>query len=138
MPVGDARASSASTSDWAAIIQSLTLTGMAREMSLNCVFHGMKDDVIQLTLDPAHVHLLGKMREEQLEAALCEYYQRKVSVRINKEGKLESETPAGQRTREQSERQQQAEQSILQDENIKAIQDAFGGSVKQDSIRPRD
>ncbi|MCK5383737.1 MAG: hypothetical protein KAJ65_08225, partial [Gammaproteobacteria bacterium] len=83
-------------------------------------------------------HLLGKMREEQLEAALCEYYQRKVRVRINREGKLESETPAGQRTREQSERQQQAEQSILQDENIKAIQDAFGGSVKQESIRPRD
>ncbi len=137
-PVGDARASVTSTSDWAGIIESLTLKGMVREMSLNCVFHGMQDDVIQLTLDPAHVHLLGKMREEQLEAALCEYYQRKVRVRINKEGKLESETPAGQRTREQSERQQQAEQSILQDENIKAIQDAFGGSVKQESIRPRD
>jgi DNA polymerase-3 subunit gamma/tau len=137
-PVGDARASVTSTSDWAGIIESLTLKGMVREMSLNCVFHGMQDDVIQLTLDPAHIHLLGKMREEQLEAALCEYYQRKVRVRINKEGKLESETPAGQRTREQSERQQQAEQSILQDENIKAIQDAFGGSVKQESIRPRD
>jgi hypothetical protein len=77
-------------------------------------------------------------REEQLEAALCEYYQRKVTVRIAKEGKLESETPAGQRTREQQERQQQAEQSILQDENVRAIQDAFGGSVNQDSIRPRD
>ena len=137
-PVGDARASVTSTSDWAGIIESLTLKGMVREMSLNCVFHGMQDDVIQLTLDPAHIHLLGKMREEQLEAALCEYYQRKVRVRINREGKLESETPAGQRTREQSERQQQAEQSILQDENIKAIQDAFGGSVKQESIRPRD
>jgi DNA polymerase-3 subunit gamma/tau len=128
----------ASTSEWAGIIESLSLKGMAREMSLNCVFHGMQDDVIRLTLDPAHVHLLGKAREEQLEAALCEYYQRKVNVRINKEGKLESETPAGQRTRKQSERQQQAEQSIQQDENIKAIQDAFGGSVNQESIRPRD
>ena len=107
-------------------------------MSLNCVFHGMQDDVIRLTLDPAHVHLLGKAREEQLETALCEHYQRKVNVRINKEGKLQSETPAGQRTRKQSERQQQAEQSIRQDENIKAIQDAFGGTVNQDSIRPRD
>jgi len=128
----------ASTSEWAGIIESLSLKGMAREMSLNCVFHGMQDDVIRLTLDPAHVHLLGKAREEQLETALCEHYQRKVNVRINKEGKLESETPAGQRTRKQSERQQQAEQSIQQDENIKAIQDAFGGSVNQESIRPRD
>jgi len=116
----------------------LSLKGMAREMSLNCVFHGMQDDVVELTLDPAHVHLLGKAREEQLEAALAEYYQRKVSVRINKKDKLQSETPAGQRTRQKNERQQQAEQSIQQDENIKAIQDAFGGSVNQESIRPRD
>lgn len=128
----------ASTSEWAGIIESLSLKGMAREMSLNCVFHGMQDDVVELTLDPAHVHLLGKAREEQLEAALADYYQRKVSVRINKKDKLQSETPAGQRTRQKNERQQQAEQSIQQDENIKAIQDAFGGSVNQESIRPRD
>jgi hypothetical protein len=61
-----------------------------------------------------------------------------VTVKIAREGKLENETPAGQRTREQKERQQQAEQSILKDENVKAMQDAFGGSVDQGSIRPRD
>jgi DNA polymerase III subunit gamma/tau len=131
-------ASGASTGEWAAIIESLSLKGMAREMSLNCVFHGLDEDVVSLSLDPAHTHLLGKSRVEQLEAALCEHYQRKVTVRIAREDKLQHETPAEQRTREQHERQQQAEQSILQDENIKAIQDAFGGSVNQDSIRPRD
>jgi DNA polymerase-3 subunit gamma/tau len=137
-PAGGDKAADASTSEWAGIIGSLSLNGLAREMSLNCVFHGMQDDVVELTLDPAHVHLLGKAREQQLETALAEYYQRKVSVRINKKDKLQSETPAGQRTRQQNERQQQAEQSIRQDENIKTIQDAFGGSVNQESIRPRD
>ena len=127
-----------STGEWAGIIEALSLKGMAREMSLNCAFHGVDDDIVSLSLDPAHMHLLGKAREEQLEAALCEYYQRKVTVRIAKEGKLESETPAGQRTREQHERQQQAEQSILQDDNVRAIQDAFDGSVNHDSIRPRE
>ena len=128
----------ASTSEWAGIIESLSLKGMAREMSLNCVFHGIEDDIIKLTMDPAHAHLLGKAREQQLEAALCEYYQRKLTVRITGEGQLEKETPAGQRARQQSERQQQAEQSISDDENVRAIRDAFGGSVNQDSIRPRD
>jgi len=141
-PASDNKASGAgtgtSTGEWAGIIEALSLKGMAREMSLNCAFHGMDNDIVSLSLDPTHMHLLGKAREEQLEAALCEYFQRKVTVRIAKEGKLESETPAGQRTREQHERQQQAEQSILQDENVRAIQDAFGGSVNQDSIRPRD
>jgi len=128
----------ASTGEWAGIIDTLSLKGMAREMSLNCVFHGLEEDVVKLSLDPAHTHLLGKARVEQLEAALCEYYQRKVTLRIAREDKLEHETPAGQRTRQQHERQQQAEQSILQDENVRAIQDTFGGSVNQDSIRPRD
>ena len=134
----DSKAADAGSGEWGGIIESLSLKGMAREMSLNCVFHGIQDDVVELTLDPAHVHLLGKAREEQLEAALGEYYQRKVSVRINRQDKLHSETPAAQRSRQQNERQQQAEQSIRQDENIKAIQDAFGGSVNQESIRPRD
>jgi DNA polymerase-3 subunit gamma/tau len=134
----DSKAADAGSGEWGGIIESLSLKGMAREMSLNCVFHGIQDDVVELTLDPAHVHLLGKAREEQLEAALGEYYQRKVSVRINRQDKLQSETPAAQRSRQQNERQQQAEQSIRQDENIKAIQDAFGGSVNQESIRPRD
>jgi DNA polymerase-3 subunit gamma/tau len=137
-PADEDKAADASTSEWAGIIGSLSLNGLAKEMSLNCVFHGMQDDVVELTLDPAHMHLLGKAREEQLQAALGEYYQRKVSVRINKKDTLQSETPAGQRSRQQNERQQQAEQSILQDENVKAIQDAFGGSVNQESIRPRD
>ena len=131
-------AAGANTSEWAGIIETLSLKGMAREMSLNCVFHGLDEDVVNLSLDPAHTHLLGKTRVEQLEAALCEHYQRKVTVRIAREGKLENETPAGQRTRQQHERQQQAEQSIMQDENVQAIQDAFGGSVNPDSIRPRD
>jgi DNA polymerase-3 subunit gamma/tau len=129
---------STSTSEWAGIIESLSLKGMTREMSLNCVFQEMQGDIVRLSLDPAHVHLLGKARVEQLEAALCAYYQRPVTVKIAREGKLENETPAGQRTREQNERQQQAEQSILMDENVKAMQDAFGGSVDQGSIRPRD
>jgi len=133
-----AASTGASTSEWAGIIESLSLKGMAREMSLNCVFHGIEDDIIKLTMDPAHAHLLGKAREEQLEAALCKYYQRQVTVRIAGEGKLENETPARQRARQQSERQQQAEQSISEDENVRAIRDAFGGSVNQDSIRPRD
>jgi len=125
-------------SDWSAIVGALPLKGMAREMSLNCVFHGIKGDVVKLSLDPAHAHLLGKTRVQQLDTALCDYYRRTVRVTIDKEEPLASETPAGRKIREQDERQQRAEQSIAEDDNIRAMQDAFGATVKQDSIRPRD
>jgi DNA polymerase-3 subunit gamma/tau len=125
-------------SDWSAIIASLSLKGMAREMSLNCAFHGVDGDVVNLSLDPAHSHLLGTARVEQLEQALCGYYQRTVRVKIDAGKQLEAETPAARKAREIQERQRRAEQAIDEDENIRALQDAFGGTVAQESIRPRD
>ncbi len=123
--------------EWSAVIAGLSLKGMAREMSLNCVFHGIDDDVVKLSLDPAHTHLLGKARVEQLETALCDYYQRTIQVRVDTAASLASETPAAKKKREQAERQRRAEDSIEQDENIRALQDAFGGTVNQGTIRPR-
>ncbi|MGB5425235.1 MAG: DNA polymerase III subunit gamma/tau C-terminal domain-containing protein, partial [Gammaproteobacteria bacterium] len=120
-----------------AVIAALSLKGMAREMSLNCVFHGIDGDVVKLSLDPAHTHLLGKARVEQLESALCDYYQRTLQVRVDTAASLAAETPAAKKKREQAERQRRAEESIEQDENIKALQDAFGGTVNQGTIRPR-
>jgi DNA polymerase-3 subunit gamma/tau len=133
-----AAAPAATDSEWSAVIAALSLKGMAREMSLNCVFHGIEGDIVKLSLDPAHTHLLGKARVEQLESALCDYYQRTVQVRVDTAATLAAETPAAKKKREQEERQRRAEESIEQDENIRALQDAFGGTVNQGTIRPRN
>ncbi|HYQ71491.1 MAG TPA: DNA polymerase III subunit gamma/tau [Gammaproteobacteria bacterium] len=128
----------ADAAGWAGIVEALPLKGMVREMALNCAFHGMQDDVVSLTMDPAHKHLLSPSRTRQLEEKLVAYYRRQVHVKIASEGPLEKETPARKRTREQDERQQQAVASIENDANIKAITDTFGGTVSTDSIRPRE
>ena len=137
-PAAAAAPAIAAGGEWSAVVAALSLKGMAREMSLNCVFHGMDGDVVKLSLDPAHTHLLGKARVEQLESALCDYYQRTVQVRVDTAAALASETPAAKKKREQNERQRQAEDSIEQDENIRALQDTFGGTVNQGTIRPRN
>ena len=131
-------APAAAGGEWSVVIAALSLKGMAREMSLNCVFHGIDGDVVKLSLDPAHTHLLGKARVEQLESALCDYYQRTVQVRVDTAASLAAETPAAKKKREQAERQRRAEDAIEQDENIRALQDTFGGTVNQGTIRPRN
>jgi DNA polymerase-3 subunit gamma/tau len=123
---------------WAGIVAALPVKGVVREMALNCAFHGIQDDVISLSMDPAHKHLLSPARARQLEQALAAHYQRPVQLKVANEEPLAHETPALKRTREQDERQQQAVASIENDANIKAITDAFGGAVSTDSIRPRD
>ena len=131
-------AASTGAGEWSEIIGALPVRGMAREMALNCAFHGLESDVVQLSMDPAHKHLLSRGRIEQLEAALGDYYQRSITVKLTRDGPLAAETPARKQVREQDERQQRAVQSIETDTNIKAIQDAFGGTVNEESIRPRD
>jgi DNA polymerase-3 subunit gamma/tau len=129
---------SADAATWAGIVDALPVKGVVREMALNCAFHGIQDDVVRLSLDPAHKHLLSPARTQQLERELVAYYQRPVQLKIANEGPLAKETPALKRTREQDERQQQAVASIENDANVKALTDAFGGAVSVDSIRPRD
>jgi DNA polymerase-3 subunit gamma/tau len=129
---------SADAATWAGIVEALPVKGMVREMALNCAFHGIQADVISLSMDPAHKHLLSPARTGQLEQLLVAYYQRPVQLKITSEAPLAKETPALQRSREQEERQQQAVASIENDTNVKAITDAFGGAVSMDSIRPRD
>jgi DNA polymerase-3 subunit gamma/tau len=124
--------------EWSAIIGRLTLTGMVREMALNCVFHGLEADVVRLSMEHVHAHLHSPARMKQLETALCDHYGRAVTVKLARERQLEKETPARRQSREQQERQQRAVDAIADDANIKAIQDTFGATINEESIRPRD
>jgi hypothetical protein len=69
---------------------------------------------------------------------LCTHLERKVSVKLAREEKLVAETPAQRQQREQQERQRRAVDAIAGDSTIKAMQDTFGATVFEDSIRPRD
>ncbi|MGB5259897.1 MAG: DNA polymerase III subunit gamma/tau [Gammaproteobacteria bacterium] len=124
--------------EWSAIIEALALKGMLREMANNCALRGIAGDRITLSIDAAHVHLLNKLRKQQLETALSEHFRRAMKVVIADESQAEVESPAMKQSRENARRQQRAVQAIEDDENIKAIQDAFGGTVYEDSIQPGD
>jgi DNA polymerase-3 subunit gamma/tau len=124
--------------EWSTIIGRLNLTGMVREMALNCVFHGLEGDIVRLSMEQVHAHLHSPTRMKQMEAALCEHFGRTVTVNLVRERQLEKETPARRQSREQQERQQCAVAAIAGDVNIKAIQETFGATVNEESIRPKD
>ena len=126
------------TSEWAAIIEQLPLKGMVRQMALNCAFHGIDDDVVRLSMETAHAHLLSPARLTQLETALGEHFRRKLKVNLASEKQLQKESPAQRQAREESERQQRAVDSIRTDDNVKTLQDTFGATVSEETIRPRD
>ena len=102
------------------------------------VFHGLEGNVVRLSMEHVHAHLHSPARMQQLEAALCEYFGRPVTVSLAHERQLATESPARRQTREQQERQQRAVAAIADDANITAIRDTFGATVYEESIRPTD
>jgi DNA polymerase III subunit gamma/tau len=132
-PPGDAVAG-----DWMALVELLDVKGVARELALNCALQELSEHAAVLAVDPTHARLLSETRRQQIEQALGRHFGRPFSLKILQEGEFRGETPARRQAREREARKQQAVQSIETDENVKALQDAFGATVNYDSIRPRE
>ena len=132
-----AHSTSALSEEWVEIVAALKLTGMARELAGHCEFKGRTDDTVHLLLDTAQANLRSKIVEERLQQSLQEYYAAPVKLVIST-GVPGQETPARKQSRQQSERQQAAQQVIMNDVNIKALQETFNASINPEAIRPID
>jgi DNA polymerase-3 subunit gamma/tau len=133
-----ASAGAAAAGDWMALVERLDVKGMARELVLNCALQERSEHAAVLAVDPTHARLLSETRRQQIEQALVGHFGRPFSLKILQEGEFRGETPARRQAREREARKREAVQSIETDENVKALQDAFGATVNYDSIRPRE
>lgn len=76
-------------------------------------------------------------RQLQLQDKLSSYFSETLKLNIE-EIKTQTETPAARSGREQQERQTEAEDSIVNDDNVKNIMDAFNAHVDIDSVQAID
>ena len=123
--------------NWCDVVARLGLKGVANELAQNCVYVGEAEGQVRLTLDSACKQLYSKAREQGLAKALAGLlgYPLQVHIEI---AAVTQETPARRQVRASDERQQAAVQAIKEDANVKALEDAFGAQVHNDSIRPLD
>jgi len=121
---------------WNDVVAQLGLTGLLRELANNTMLESHADGVMSLTLDESHAKILNKEREEELKKALEKYYGAPMRLKMNL-GRPSMETPAKEKSRVQDERQQAAVQAIVEDPNVRALQEKFGARVNPASIRPK-
>ena len=136
-PVRSARGRPADGEDWRALVETMRLRGVLRELAMNCAIREQDGDRWSLVLDPGHQQLLNKERQQRLEKQVCACVQRSISLEIEIQGEPQN-TPAQQRQREAESRQAAAVTAIESDPNVKAIQKAFDATVHTESIRPLD
>jgi DNA polymerase-3 subunit gamma/tau len=126
----------ASGAKWNEVVAQLGLTGLLRELANNTMLESHADGVVSLTLEESHAKILNKEREEDLRKALEKYHGTPIRLKMN-QGRPSAETPAKEKNRLQDERQQAAVQAIVEDPNVRALQEKFGARVNPASIRPK-
>ncbi len=124
--------------EWSTIVADLNLSGMAKELALNCTLQGRDEHTLRLQLAPECAHLRTKNFVDRLGAALQGYYkepQLRLQIQIAEAG---ISTPAREHAEQQAGRRQAAVEAIRQDSNVHALCDTFNGQIQPDSITPLD
>lgn len=126
-----------SAGDWHVLVESLNLTGMARELAQHCDLIARDQASCQLRLSPTHKHLLFKPAQDRLQQVLSEHFKCQLQLRIDI-ADMERATPAQAAEQARKERQDMAIAAIEQDPFVRDAIECFDASLIEASIKPLD
>ncbi len=121
--------------DWVEMVAELSLSGAVRQLANNCMFAARDGKALELTLDQTQAHLRTDSLQEKLRQALSEHLGEELRLQISL-GRPAAETPAQRRKREAAEIQREAVATIKADPNVLAMEQAFGATLDEESIKP--
>jgi DNA polymerase-3 subunit gamma/tau len=122
--------------DWGVLLNELNVQGMAQQLAKHCVLESFSDQQITLCLSQEHKHLqASKMATEKLQAALADYFAKPLKLNIVL-GKTKTETPAVIEQQSKQLKQQQASDSIAQDDFVHGAQTELDAVLITESIKP--
>jgi DNA polymerase-3 subunit gamma/tau len=124
----------AELNDWHALVGRIKVGGMARMLAENCAYRGADGDLVELAVPEAHKHLLEKVYTDKLQAALQEYFGRKLRLKIAAgEG---GNTPAELAHQERQKKLEKAIEAIDSDPFVRELVENFDARVNESTIKP--
>lgn len=130
----DARGAPAAQ-DWAAIISSLDLQGMGRQLAAHCVLIGREGAVVRLALDPRSKFMRTAAVEEKLAQALTKYYGEPIRLEFTTVAP-QAQTPAQADQRASQEESESARRAFESDPGVQGFRERFGATPLPETIRP--
>ncbi len=123
--------------DWQNTIDAMALSGMVKELARHSALKEYRDNRIVLELPAEHELLLTQAREKRLLDALQRHLggTTKLTIHLTDPG---TETPAQKHERVKLSRQMNAESTLKNDANVRAMQETFGATLNEESIHPKD
>ncbi len=126
--------SQAAELNWSALLEQLALTGIARQLASHCTFLERTGAVMKLQLDPRGQSIRSAASEEKLAAALTRHFGE--TIRLSITMGAGGSTPARERDQEQEAALAQARAQLAADPAVQALQQQFGATIFEQSVRP--
>jgi DNA polymerase-3 subunit gamma/tau len=120
---------------WAQVVDAAALTGMVRQLALNCVPASFEKDVLVLKLDQAAAHGRSRQIEDKLVQFISQYVGREIRI-VFESTESALNTPARRRTMVEQDKTLRAVTAFEQDATVKALRERFGADVDIASVKP--
>lgn len=124
-------------SQWDGFVAGLKLGGIASQLAKHCIFESWDGETLCLTLDPTHRQLRVGQVEARLQEGIGRVLGKPVKLNIT-EAVPDGETPAMRQSREQRERQHEAEVAMANDPLVREMEEHFSARLVSESVRPRE
>jgi DNA polymerase III subunit gamma/tau len=129
------RLTSIDAANWPAVVEAAGLSGMVRQLALNCVPAGFEHNLLTLKLDQAASDRRTRPMEEKLLQGLSRYLGKDIRLAFEiTESDLNS--PARQRVQAEQERVARAASAFEADPAVKGLRERFGADVDAASVKP--
>ena len=132
-PQSQPQLQAAPVDDWHALLESLPLNGMVRQLAQHCEQVSRDEHKIVLRLAPSHKHL--QMHQDKLRADLAAHFGHALTLEIQLRDP-EGVTPKARADNEKRERQERAIAAIESDPFVREACDLFDASIDESTIKP--
>jgi DNA polymerase-3 subunit gamma/tau len=123
--------------NWAAVVEAAGLSGMARQVALNCVPASFDGSVLRLSFDESAAHQRTKQMEDKLAQALSVYLGRDIRI-VYESADAALATPARRRAIAEQDKTARAVAAFEEDSAVKGLRQHFGAEVDPASVKPID
>ncbi|HEY2781846.1 MAG TPA: DNA polymerase III subunit gamma/tau [Steroidobacteraceae bacterium] len=133
--VESARLTSIDAANWPTIVEAAGLSGMVRQLALNCVPASFEHNLLTLKLDQAASDRRTRAIEEKLVQGLSKYLGRDIRMAFEI-SETDLNSPARQRVQAEQERIARAASAFESDPAVKGLRERFGADVDLASVKP--
>jgi DNA polymerase-3 subunit gamma/tau len=134
-PLEAVRLTSIDAANWPAVVEAAGLSGMVRQLALNCVPAGFEHNLLTLKLDQAASDRRTRPMEEKLVQGLSKYLGSDIRLAFET-AEADLNSPARQRVQAEQERVARAASAFESDPAVKGLRERFGADVDVASVKP--